>query len=70
VVDTADYAGDSSGFGISSGGEQLWFENPAGAILDNVNVSPMDVTQTYARVPNGGTNWQLTSTITRGAVNQ
>lgn len=61
--------GDPSDFGLSSAGEQVWFENAAGNIVDNVTFGPMETSQSYGRVPDGGPNWQLLNTITRGAPN-
>ncbi len=60
---------DDSGFGLSSGGDEVWFENASGNLIDNVAIPPMDVTQSYGRNPDGGANWELLNTITRGAPN-
>lgn len=35
VTDTADFEGDLSGFGLSSSGETVWFENASGTVIDN-----------------------------------
>lgn len=70
ITDTADFAGDQSGFGLSSSGEEVWLENPAGVVIDNVTFLAMSTTQTYGRLPDGSTNWQLLNTITKGAPNQ
>lgn len=61
---------DASGFGLSSGGESVWFENASGTVIDNVDFLSMDVTQSYGRYPDGSTNWQILGTITKGAPNQ
>lgn len=61
--------GGESGFGLSSGGEEVWFENAAGNVIDNVQFPPMDVTQSYGRTTDGGTNWDLLNTITKGLPN-
>jgi hypothetical protein len=61
--------GTESGFGLSSGGEEIWFESPAGNILDNVQFPAMENTQSYGRYPDGTPNWQLLNTITRGSAN-
>jgi len=61
--------GDPSDYGLSSGGEEIWFESPNGAIVDNVAFSAMDVTQSYGRMPDGSPNWQLLDNITRGTAN-
>ncbi|HRI46168.1 MAG TPA: lamin tail domain-containing protein [Ignavibacteriaceae bacterium] len=60
---------DASGFGLSSGGEEVWFEDPTGVVVDNVVFAAMDVTQSYSRIPDGSGDWQLANTITRGETN-
>jgi predicted extracellular nuclease len=69
VTDTADFEGDASGFGLSSGGETVWLEDINGTLIDTVVFSAMDVTQSYGRYPDGSPNWQLSNTITRGTPN-
>jgi hypothetical protein len=69
ITDTASYPGDLSGFGLSSGGEEVWLENASGTVIDHVAFLAMSVTQTYGRVPDGRGAWQLCNTITRGASN-
>jgi predicted extracellular nuclease len=59
---------DASGFGLSSAGEEVWLENASGTVIDNVVFTAMSETQSYGRLPDGGT-WQLLSTITRGTSN-
>jgi hypothetical protein len=68
VIVTDD--GTASAFGLSSSGEEVWLENAAGTVIDDVTFTAMATTQSYSRIPNGSTNWQLTDTITRGASNQ
>lgn len=68
ITDTASFPGDSSAFGLSSGGEKVWFENASGVLLDSVTFPAMGTTQSYGRSPDGGT-WQLLNTITRGYSN-
>lgn len=58
-----------AGFGLSSGGEEVWLEDKSGTIIDNVAFTAMETTQSYSRIPDGG-NWGLTNTITRGATNK
>lgn len=67
-VIVTDIGGDT-GFGLSSGGEEVWLENGNGNVIDNVIFTAMDVSQSYGRNPDGGQNWQLLNTITRGAPN-
>ena len=59
---------DPSGFGLSSGGEKVWLEDVAGAIVDSITFPAMDTTQTYSRLPDGGT-WKLVTPLTRGSSN-
>lgn len=61
--------GGETGFGLSSAGEEVWFENASGSLIDNVTFSAMEVTQSYGRYPDGSANWQLLPTITKGAAN-
>lgn len=65
VVDDAD----PSGFGLGSGGDEAWFEQPDGTVIDHVVIPAMDATQSYGRMPDGSENWQLLNTITRGTSN-
>ncbi|MCX6134417.1 MAG: lamin tail domain-containing protein [Ignavibacteriales bacterium] len=60
---------DPSGFGLSSAGEEVWLEDASGKVIDDVVFPAMDVTQTYSRVPDGGT-WVLTSSMTKGTANK
>lgn len=68
ITDTADFPGDPSGFGLSSNGETVWFEDAAGILLDSISFPAMGTTQSYGRMPDGG-SWELLNTITRGASN-
>lgn len=65
VVDDAD----ASGFGLSSSGEKVWFENKTGVLIDTVTFPAYTATQSYARVPDGGSAWQIVNTITKGVTN-
>jgi len=68
VVTDISTSVDPSGFGLSSGGETVWLENGAGALVDSITFTAMDTTQTYGRMPDGG-NWKLLNTISRGSSN-
>ncbi len=61
--------GTESGFGMSSAGEQIWFENAAGNLIDNVTFPAFEPTQSYGRIPDGGATWEIMNTISRGAAN-
>ena len=68
VVTDISTSVDPSGFGLSSGGETVWLENGAGALVDSITFTAMDTSQTYGRMPDGG-NWKLLNTISRGSSN-
>jgi len=67
-VVVTDVGGDS-GFGLSSGGEEVWLENASGNIIDNVQFPAMENNQSYGRNPDGSQNWELLNTITKGQPN-
>ncbi len=58
----------TSDFGLSSSGEQVWLEDKAGTVIDNVTFPTMTDTQVYGREFNG-TTWKLLSTMTKGLSN-
>lgn len=67
VVDVQDPAG----FGLGSGGDETWLENAGGNVIDYVSIPAMPVvTTSYCRIPDGGSNWQISNTITKGGPNQ
>ncbi|NUN09040.1 MAG: lamin tail domain-containing protein [Ignavibacteriaceae bacterium] len=67
VVDVAD----PWGFGLGSGGDEVWFENAGGIVIDHQVVPAMPVaTTSYCRIPDGSANWVISNTITKGASNQ
>lgn len=71
VIVVDDAAADGSDFGLSSGGDEVWFENALGTVIDNIVIPAMPVaTTSFSRIPNGGANWQISNTITKGAPNQ
>ncbi|MHC1739167.1 MAG: lamin tail domain-containing protein [Ignavibacteriaceae bacterium] len=66
VVDDAD----ASGFGLSSGGDEVWLEDGTGNVIDHTLVPAMpDVNTSFSRVPDGSANWVITNTITKGTAN-
>ncbi|MDD5609049.1 MAG: lamin tail domain-containing protein, partial [Ignavibacterium sp.] len=61
---------DPSGFGLSSGGEWVWFENTTGTVIDSVNMAAVtDPEASYGRLPDGSANWQILIPRTRGTSN-
>jgi hypothetical protein len=70
-VIVVDQTGDPSDFGIGSGGDEVWFENASGTVIDNTAVPAMPIeTTSFSRVPDGSTNWVISNTITRGTPNK
>jgi hypothetical protein len=66
VVDDAE----ESGFGISSGGEDIWLEDTAGEVIHTVTVPAISVeTSSYGAFPDGSTTWQILDFVTRGTAN-
>lgn len=64
-VDTAD----ASGFGLSSTGETVWFENASGVIIDSLAVPALGIDSSYARKPDGSASWQIANPPTKGGPN-
>jgi len=61
---------DPSGFGLSSSGEKVWFENASGTVIDSVDlVEITDTSTSYGRLPDGSANWQILVPRTRGFSN-
>ncbi len=60
---------DESGFGLSSGGEEVWLENANGEVIDDIVFPSMETTQSYGRLPDGSENLQLLASITKGGPN-
>jgi hypothetical protein len=69
IVDTATFVGDTSGFGIGSGGETLWLENAAGLLIDTVAVPALGIDTSYARVPDGSNIMVKKTPLTKGVSN-
>lgn len=62
--------GSATGFGLSSGGEEIWFESASGSLVDNVAFPAIvDETTSYGRMPDGSSTWQILATITKGTAN-
>ena len=59
----------ASGFGLSSSGEQIWFENAAGSVIDNVTFPALGKDTSYARNPNGSNTWIKLTPPTKGVSN-
>lgn len=62
---------EAAGFGLGSGGDECWLEDPSGVVIDNQIIPAMPVTTTsYCRIPDGSSNWVISNTITKGAPNK
>jgi hypothetical protein len=59
----------AAGFGLSSGGEKVWFENAAGVVVDSIEFPALETGTSYGRYPDGSTNLQIMATVTKGAAN-
>jgi hypothetical protein len=70
ITDTATSASILDGFGLSSGGETVWFENAGGTIIDSVVIPALGVDTSWARKPDGSTNFVKLSPATRGSNNE
>ncbi len=69
VVTDISTSVNPAGFGLSSSGEEVWLENSTGVVIDNYTFGAMAETQTFSRVPNGGT-FYLVNALTKGTDNQ
>ena len=70
IVDTATSASIADGFGLSSGGETVWLENATGTIIDSVVIPALGLDTSWARKPDGSTNFVKLSPMTRGTNNE
>ncbi len=61
--------GTESGFGLSSGGEKVWFEKPDGTLADSLEFPALDENTSYGRYPDGSSTLQVMTTVTKGAAN-
>jgi hypothetical protein len=61
----------AAGFGLSSGGDEIWLEDASSTQIDYVKIPAMPVeTTSYCRIPDGSATWQIANTVTRGTANQ
>ena len=64
-----DNTGDASDFGLGSGGDKVWLETPAGAVIDSSVFGAIQPDESWQRIPDGAALWRLNKPITRGATN-
>ncbi len=69
ITDTATFVGDTTGFGLGSGGETVWLENAAGVLIDTIAFPALGNDTSYARIPDGSNTWKKTTPLTRGISN-
>lgn len=69
VVET--FSGNTAGptFGLSSGGDDVMLIDRTGAEIDKVTIPALGADQAYARVGNGGAQWQIVDTPSKGTDN-
>lgn len=71
VIVTDTIVSGNDGFGLSgTSGETVWLENGAGSVVDVIAFPALTAAQSYGRLPDGGTTWQILSTVTRSAANK
>lgn len=56
-------------FGLSSGGDDVVLVDKTGAEIDKVTIPALATDQAYSRVGNGGTQWQIVDTPSKGVNN-
>jgi hypothetical protein len=61
--------GSESGFGLSSAGEEVWFENASGNVIDNIVFPALEPSQSFGRMPDGTGGWAILNKITKGSAN-
>jgi len=60
---------DSTDFGLSNSGEEVWLEDSTGTIIQDITFPALKSGESYCRVPDGGDNWEILTTQTKGASN-
>jgi len=59
----------ASGFGLSTSGEKVWFENASGSIVDSVQIPALGVDTSYGRKPDGSNSFEKMTPPTKGTAN-
>jgi hypothetical protein len=60
---------DSSDFGLSNSGEEVWLEDSTGNIIDTVIFPALKSGESYGRIPDGSDTWETLTTQTKGYSN-
>lgn len=61
--------GLNTNFKLSAGGESVSLKNAAGTLIDIIDYPNLDNSQSYARIPDGSDDWQITGVTTQGTSN-
>lgn len=69
VVET--FSGNTAGptFGLSSGGDDVVLLDKTGGEIDKVTIPALSTDQSYARMGDGGAQWQIVDTPSKGTAN-
>lgn len=69
VVET--FSGNTAGptFGLGSGGDDVVLNDKAGTEIDKVTIPALGTDQAYSRKGNGGAEWQIVDTPSKGTAN-
>ncbi|MFH0733224.1 MAG: lamin tail domain-containing protein [bacterium] len=61
--------GMNPNFKFSADGEEVWIENTSGLIVDHITFPAFGADTSYGRKPDGSSNLQLLTTVTKGTTN-
>ncbi|MBX2893939.1 MAG: lamin tail domain-containing protein [Cyclobacteriaceae bacterium] len=61
--------GLNTNFKLTSGGETVYLENARGTLIDRVEFPELSAGQSYGRYPDGTSNFAISGTPTKGALN-
>ncbi|MFA7289883.1 MAG: CotH kinase family protein [Melioribacteraceae bacterium] len=60
---------ESSDFGLSNNGEEVWLEDETGSVIDDVTFPVLAAGESYGRVPDGNEAFKILTVQSRGASN-
>jgi hypothetical protein len=61
--------GGNTSFKLSSAGETIYLEDKSGKLIDQITFPALASGTSYARFPDGGSNWKITGLATKNATN-
>lgn len=70
LVINCDDGVTGANFKLSSGGEYVTFEKPDGTLIESITFPALTSNTSYARIPDGSANFQISNNPTQGAPNQ